>query len=134
MSFGSTPPRMGLKSMPKIIPDGDVQKGIGSQLRCSVCPGRSICLEWHRSLSLRLEYDEIVAALECLDDVLEKSAWRFSLGRDYFCALQTGDGSFYLVCREYVVLRLSEDETRLLRRELAGARDALDQEVNSINL
>jgi hypothetical protein len=79
MSFGSTPPRMGLKSMPKIIPDGDVQKGIGSQLRCSVCPGRSICLEWHRSLSLRLDYDEIVAALECLDDVLEKSAWRFSL-------------------------------------------------------
>lgn len=118
--------------MLNIIPDRDLQESIGAQLRCSVCPGRSVCLEWRRSLSLRLDYEDILGALECLEDVLDKPAWRFSLGGNDFCACHAEDGSFYLVCREYVVLRLSEDEARLLRCELAGARDALDQEGNAI--
>jgi hypothetical protein len=99
---------------------------------CSVCPGRSVCLEWRRSLSLRLDYEDILGALECLEDVLDKPAWRFSLGGNDFCACHAGNGSFYLVCREHVVLRLSEDEARLLRCELAGARDALDQEARTL--
>ncbi len=117
--------------MPNRIPDRNLQESIVTQLRCSVCPGRSVCLEWRRRLSLRLDYDDVLGALDCLDDVLDKPAWKFSLARDYFCAYRTGDGSYYLVCREDVVLRLSEDEARLLRCELASARDVLDQEPNT---
>ncbi|MGA7293972.1 MAG: hypothetical protein WBW85_15670 [Terriglobales bacterium] len=123
---------MDLKQMLNITPDRDLQESISAQLRCSVCPGRSVCLEWRRSLSLRLDYEDIVGALECLEDVLDKPGWRFSLGGNDFCACHAGDGTYYLVCREYVVLRLSGDEARILRCELAGARDALDQERNAI--
>lgn len=97
-------------------------------LRCFVCPGRSVCLEWHRSLSLRLQYDEVLGALDCLDDLLTRPAWRFALGREHFCAFHDGDDSFYFVCREYVVLRLSAEEARVLRSELTRARDNLEQD------
>jgi hypothetical protein len=101
-------------------------------LRCSVCPGRSVCLEWHRNLSLRLDYEDVLGALDCLDELLDQPAWRFALGRQYFCAFHDGDDSFYLVCREYVVLRLSGAEARLLRAELTQARESLDQELGTL--
>jgi hypothetical protein len=84
---------------------------VGKEVHCSICPGNSICLCWRQVLSLQLEYADVVEALDCLDDVLEKPAWRFSLGGDRFCAHHAEDGFYYLLCREYKVLRLSEDES-----------------------
>ena len=96
-------------------------------MQCSVCPFGHVCLRWGRSVSLHLDRAELVCALECLTDVLDGSGSGFSLGPGSFCASHATDGFYYLVCREQVTLRLSENEAQGLRNVLNTARKTLEQ-------
>ncbi len=100
----------------------------GGDVRCFRCGCGCVCLQWHRSLVLHLDYGDLVRAMECLEDVLSEPPFGFSLGRDSFSACHCGDGWYYLLCRDRVVLRLSEDEARSLRGQLVAARAALEQD------
>jgi len=96
-------------------------------MQCSVCPFGHVCLRWGRSVSLHLDRAELDCALECLTEVLDGSGSGFSLGPGSFCASHATDGFYYLVCRERVTLRLSENEARGLRSVLTSAQNMLDQ-------
>ena len=104
-----------------------VNAGEPDGLRCSLCPGRYVCLSLRRALSLQLDYDDIVGALDCLEDVLDTPSW-VSLGRKRFCAYHGEDDAYYLVCREYAVLRLSSSEAHCLREQLRSALVTLSEE------
>ena len=108
---------VGLSAVNASEPDGG--------LRCSLCPGRSVCLSLRRALSLQLDYDDVAGALDCLEDVLDAQS-RISLGRKRFCAYHAEDGAYYLVCREYAVLRLTPAEAHCLREQLKNALEILD--------
>lgn len=95
-------------------------------IRCFRCGCGSVCLQWHQNLLLHFNYADLVRATECLEGVLSEPPFGFSLGTDSFCACHGGDGWYYLLCRDRVVLRLSEDEARSLRDELAAGRTALE--------
>jgi hypothetical protein len=99
----------------------------GFPMQCSVCPFGHVCLRWGRSVSLHLDRTELTCALECLTEVLDGTGRGFSLGPGSFCASHATDGFYYLVCRERVTLRLSENEARGLRSVLTSARTVLDQ-------
>jgi hypothetical protein len=99
----------------------------GFLMQCSVCPFGHVCLRWGRSVSLHLDRAELTCALECLTEVLDGTGRGFSLGPGSFCASHATDGFYYLVCRERVTLRLSENEARGLRNVLTSARTVLDQ-------
>lgn len=99
-------------------------------MQCSVCPFGHVCLRWGRSVSLHLDRAELACALECLTEVLDGpdgSGSGFSLGPGSFCASHATDGFYYLVCRERVTLRLSENEARGLRNVLTSAQNMLEQ-------
>ncbi|HZU33880.1 MAG TPA: hypothetical protein VFB79_22385 [Candidatus Angelobacter sp.] len=96
-------------------------------MQCSLCPFGRICLRWGRAISLHLDRAEIACALECLTEVLDCSGCAFALGQGPFCASHTADGYYYLVCRERVTLRLSEDEARSLQNILSSAQNVLAQ-------
>lgn len=98
-------------------------------MQCSVCPFGHVCLRWGHSVSLHLDRTELACALECLAEVLDDdgSGSGFSLGPGSFCASHATDGFYYLVCRERVTLRLSENEARGLRNVLTSARNMLEQ-------
>jgi hypothetical protein len=99
----------------------------GFLMQCSVCPFGHVCLRWGRSVSLHLDRAELSCALECLTEVLDGTGRGFSLGPGSFCASHATDGFYYLVCRERVTLRLSENEARGLQNVLTSARTVLDQ-------
>jgi hypothetical protein len=101
-----------------------------TQIHCGLAAEGSICLCWRRFLTLQLNYQDVVEALACLDDLFEQPTWSFSLGGDGFCAFLAQDGFYYLLCHERIVLRLSEQEARCLRCQLASVRAKLDGEVN----
>lgn len=96
-------------------------------MQCSVCPFGHVCLRWGRAVSLHLDRAELASALECLTEVLDSPCCGFSLGPGAFCASHATDGFYYLVCREQVTLRLSENEARGLHHVLTSARNMLDQ-------
>jgi hypothetical protein len=100
------------------------------KIRCFLCPCGSVCMQSYNFV-LHLDYADVVRALECLDGVLSKAPFGFSLSGDSFCACHSGDGSYYLLCRDRVVLRLSEDEARSLRSDFSAARNALDQNLET---
>jgi hypothetical protein len=64
--------------------------------------------------------------MECLKDVLQGPSCGFCLGDGPFCASRAQDGYYYLLCKDSVVLRLSEDEARSLHAELAAVSAATD--------
>ena len=99
-------------------------------MQCSVCPFGHVCLRWGRSVSLHLDRTELTCALECLTEVLDGTGRGFSLGPGSFCASHATDGFYYLVCRERVTLRLSENEARGLRSVLTSARNGVGAIAN----
>ena len=101
-------------------------------MQCSVCPFGHVCLRWGRSVSLHLDQAELACALECLTDVLDGGGSGFSLGPGSFCASHATDGFYYLVCREQVTLRLSENEAHGLRNILITARKTLDRSQSPV--
>jgi hypothetical protein len=101
-------------------------------MQCSVCPFGHVCLRWGRSVSLHLDRAELACALECLTNVLDGVGSGFSLVPGSFCASHATDGFYYLVCREQVTLRLSENEAHGLRNVLITARKALDQSQSPV--
>ena len=114
---------LGVSSNPASVNDGN------AGIHCVLQPDGSVRLQWDDSLSLHLEYGDLVRALECLEDVLKRPAYGFSLAGNSFCAFHSGDGSYYLLCGDHVVLRFSEYEAHNLRYELEAARTALDHAV-----
>jgi hypothetical protein len=96
-------------------------------IRCFSCPCGCVCLRWRRALLLHLDRTELSCAMDCLKNVLERPSCSFCLGDASFCASLAGDGYYYLLCKDSVVLRLSESEARGLHAELAAASEMLDQ-------
>jgi hypothetical protein len=74
---------------------------------------------------LHLNRADVGCALDCLREVLERPVCGLSLGDGPFCASYAKDGYYYLLCRENIVLRLSEEEARKLQSELTTANEAL---------
>lgn len=70
---------------------------------------------------MHFDRGELAHALECLDDILQQPSSGLSIGESPFCACYAKDGYYYLLCRDQVVLRLSEDEARCLHSELRTA-------------
>jgi len=103
-------------------------------MQCSVCPFGHICLRWGRSVSLHLDRAELACALECLTDVLDGGGRGFSLGPGSFCASHATDGFYYVVCREQVTLRLSENEAQGLRNVLNTTLKTLEQSQSPVQL
>ncbi len=99
----------------------------GRAIRCSFCPCGHVCLRWSRSLLLHFNQGEVVCALDCLREVLREQSGGFSLGAGSFSACYASDGYYYLVCQDHVVLRLSEDEARILHSELVSAQASMGQ-------
>ncbi|SRR5581483_570460 len=98
-------------------------------MRCLLSPGRSVCLSLRRVLSLQLDYDDIIGALDCLEDERSGHTELDFSGRKRFCAYHGEDGSYCLVCREYAVLRLSSSEAHCLREQLRNALETLGEET-----
>ena len=96
-------------------------------MQCSICPFGHVCLRLGRALTLHLDRSELGSATECLGNVLGHSCCRFSLGEGPFCASRAADGFYYLVCRDSVILRLSETEATTLHSQFIAAGQALDQ-------
>lgn len=94
-------------------------------IRCFACPCGCVCLRWHGTLLLHFDDAQLTCALNCLEDILQEPSRSFSLGEEAFCACRAADGHYYLACQERVVLRLSEDDARCLRTELASARERM---------
>jgi hypothetical protein len=81
---------------------------------------------------MHLDRSEISCALECLGDMLEQSGCGFSLGAGSFSACRAADGYCYLLCKENVILRLSQEEAGTLRSELAAAQAALQHQKSGL--
>jgi hypothetical protein len=97
-------------------------------IRCFFCPCGCVCLRWRQGLLMHFDRGELGHALDCLGDVLQRPACGFSLGESPFCACYARDGHYYLLCRDQVVLRLSEEEARSLHSELASAYRGMEQQ------
>jgi len=95
-------------------------------IRCFRCPCGCVCLRWRQALLLHFDRGDLSRALDCLGSVLDQPACCFSLGDNPFCACYARDGYYYLLCRDQVVLRLSEEEARSLHAELSMAYRATD--------
>jgi hypothetical protein len=94
-------------------------------IRCSFCQCGCVSLRWRQALLLHLDRADVGCALDCLRDVLQRPACGLALGDGPFCASYAKDGYYYLLCRENIVLRLSEEEARKLQSELSSANEAL---------
>jgi hypothetical protein len=115
------------------LPDysrNDRRRSLESQnaIQCFSSPCGCVCLRWRHALLLHFDRAELSSAMDCLKDVLERPSCSFCLGDAAFGASLAGDGYYYLLCKDSVVLRLSEDEARGLHAELAAVSAALDQE------
>jgi hypothetical protein len=75
---------------------------------------------------MRFDRHELARAVECVGDLLKQPADAFSLESGCFAACYKSDGCYYLLCRNRVSLRLSEQEARQLHFELASAQAALE--------
>lgn len=95
------------------------------QIHCVPQPDGSVRLQCDDALSLHLEYGDLLRALECLEDVLSKPAYGLALAGNSFCAFHAGDGSYYLLFGDHVVLRFSQAEAYRLHDQLTMARKTI---------
>jgi len=112
---------------PMSVITGEFGKKGGLVIQCSICPFGHVCLRFGRACTLHFDRGELAFATECLGDVLKRSCNGFSLGDGAFCASRAADGFYYLVCRDNVILHLSEKEAGALHTQFSAACAVLDQ-------
>ena len=100
----------------------DQGKDSASPFQCFLCPNGCVCLRWHQTLLLHFSREDVARILGCLEDIVKQPSTSFCFGEGPYCACRAGDGFCYLVCRDRVVLRLSNEEAEGLQSTLATLR------------